>query len=43
MPNSIKEWAMLVAKVGAAYAVIYAIQKKGMAIPVIGGYLPGGQ
>jgi hypothetical protein len=27
----------------AAYAVVFAIQKHGMKLPVVGAYLPGGQ
>jgi len=38
-----KEYAMLVAKVAAAYAVIYAFQKHVYKVPVVGDYLPGGQ
>ena len=27
----------------AVFAIVFAVQKKGMKIPVIGEYLPGGQ
>jgi hypothetical protein len=38
-----KDFALLVAKVGAAIAVIYLVQTKVMQVPVIGGMLPGGK
>ncbi len=27
----------------AVFAIVFAVQKNGMAIPVVGKYLPGGQ
>ena len=37
-----KDKLIFVAEVAAAFAVIYAIQKHVMQVPVIGAYLPGG-
>ena len=38
--NELKSLAVLTLKVAAAYAVIAAVQKHVMPIPVIGAYLP---
>lgn len=43
MPDSMKEWGKLIAKVSLAFAVVYAFQKKVYKLPVIGDFLPGGQ
>lgn len=39
----IKQSAMLLVKVGVAFAAICAFQKHVYKVPVIGAYLPGGQ
>lgn len=38
--SEIKSFGMFALKVAVAVAVIAAIQKHGMAIPVVGAYLP---
>ena len=38
-----KEKALFVASVAAAFAAIYAFQKHVYEIPVVGAYLPGGK
>lgn len=41
--GTLKDKALFAAEVAAVIAVIYLFQKKVMTIPVVGGYLPGGQ
>ena len=38
--NQVKDFAILLAKVGVAYALIAGFQKHVTAIPVVGAYLP---
>jgi hypothetical protein len=38
-----KDKLVFAAEVLVVFAVVYAIQKKVMKVPVIGDYLPGGQ
>ena len=38
--SEVKSFAMLVGKVALAYALIAAVQKHVMAVPVVGAYLP---
>lgn len=41
--GSMKSRVMFIVEVALAFAVVYALQKKVYALPVIGEYLPGGQ
>jgi hypothetical protein len=38
-----KDKLIFAAEVLAVFAIVYAVQKKVMKVPVIGDYLPGGQ
>lgn len=41
--NQLKSAAIFAAEVLVVFAVVYAVQKHGMKLPIVGAYLPGGQ
>jgi len=41
--SQVKTAAIFAVEVLVVFAVIYAIQKHGVKVPVVGAYLPGGQ